>query len=206
MKPPLVPGGDARRPPGPLARVATLAVAAARTVGASRYGALAGRVVLVGAGLLLLAVIGRSALAGAGASAASSPPASAPMSSTPAALTDAGSAGAPPPPPAASDGSQPEATPNGDRVATPATLHAAHGPATPDDPVILNQANVDDLVRLPGVGQKRAIGILAARTRLGRFRQVEDLLKVKGIGRATLRRLRPLVRLDAPPPVDAGST
>jgi hypothetical protein len=30
------------------------------------------------------------------------------------------------------------------------------------------------------------------------------LLKVKGVGRATLKRLRPLVRLD-PPPQDAGS-
>jgi competence protein ComEA len=48
---------------------------------------------------------------------------------------------------------------------------------------------------------------------LGRFRAVEDLLKVKGIGRATLKRLRPLVRLDAPPsptdgtarPPDGGS-
>jgi hypothetical protein len=54
--------------------------------------------------------------------------------------------------------------------------------------------------------------ILALRAQLGRFRAVEDLLKVKGIGRATLKRLRPLVRLDAPPsptgaarPPDAGS-
>jgi competence protein ComEA len=65
---------------------------------------------------------------------------------------------------------------------------------------------MDDLRRLPGIGQKRADAILALRTRLGRFRAIEDLLKVKGIGRATLKRLRPLVRLDPVAPLDAGST
>jgi competence protein ComEA len=58
-------------------------------------------------------------------------------------------------------------------------------------------------MRLPGIGAKRANAIVALRTRLGRFRAVEDLLKVKGIGRATLKRMRPLLRLD-PPAVDAG--
>jgi competence protein ComEA len=43
------------------------------------------------------------------------------------------------------------------------------------------------------------------RAHLGRFRAIEDLLKVKGIGRATLKRLRPLVRLDPPPAPDAGA-
>ena len=70
--------------------------------------------------------------------------------------------------------------------------------ATPDDPVYLNVASREDLRRLPGIGDKRAEAILALRQKLGRFRQVEDLARVKGIGRATLRKLRPLVRLDAP--------
>ena len=60
--------------------------------------------------------------------------------------------------------------------------------------------------RLPGVGEKRANAILALRTRLGRLRAVEDLLKVRGIGRAMLKRLRPLVRLDPKSPPDAGAT
>ncbi len=69
--------------------------------------------------------------------------------------------------------------------------------ATPDDPVDLNTARVDDLRRLPGVGAKRAEAILALRARLpgGRFRHLEDLLKVKGIGRAMIKRIHPLVRL-----------
>ena len=70
--------------------------------------------------------------------------------------------------------------------------------ATPDDPVYLNEATADDLRRLPGIGAKRAAAVLELRRRLGRFKQIEDLLRVRGIGRATLRKLRPLVRLDQP--------
>lgn len=78
--------------------------------------------------------------------------------------------------------------------------------ATSDDPVYVNYASADELRRLPGVGPKRAVAILALRQRLGRFQRVEDLLRVKGIGRATIRKWRPLVRLDAPPvaTADAG--
>jgi competence protein ComEA len=79
--------------------------------------------------------------------------------------------------------------------------------ATAEDPVILNLANTDDLRRLPGIGPKRAEAILALRTKIGRFHNVEELLRVKGIGRATLRRLRPLVRVDpAPAAAPAAST
>jgi competence protein ComEA len=82
--------------------------------------------------------------------------------------------------------------------AATASPPTSRGPASPDDPVFLNSAGIDDLRRLPGIGEKRATAILALRTRLGRLRAIEDLMKVKGIGRATLRRLRPLVRLDGP--------
>jgi len=68
--------------------------------------------------------------------------------------------------------------------------------ATADDPVSLNTASLDDLERLPGIGPKRANAILDLRTKLGRFRQIEDLMRVKGIGRATLKKLRPIVRLE----------
>ena len=160
----------------------------ARVTG-SRFAKPVARVVLAAAGLLLLAFIGRTAVAGAMGPAAS-PEAS--MASTPA---------GPPPStpvipvvPAAASPAPPEAPP------------AAHSQATADDPVILNTATADDLRRLPGIGEKRAEAILALRVRLGgRFRAVEDLLKVKGIGRTTLRRLRPLVRLDPAPQPDGGA-
>jgi competence protein ComEA len=159
------------------------------------------RTLLVAGGLLLLALLGRSTLAGA----------TAPTSATadimgtaipPAVLASATqvAADAAPPPPVATPAG--EAAPAGPRSQSLA-------PATPEDPVFLNQANADDLRRLPGIGQKRALAILTLRTKVGRFRQVEDLMRVKGIGRATLKKLRPLVKLDLPAPspaADAGPT
>ena len=71
---------------------------------------------------------------------------------------------------------------------------------TDDGKVILNLASTEDLRRLPGVGQKRAEAILALRTRLGRFKQVSDLLRVKGIGVRGLKKIMPKVVLDAPKP------
>jgi competence protein ComEA len=163
----------------------------ARVVG-SRFAKPIARVAAVVAGLFLLAFIGKTAVASA---VMPVPGTDAPASLVPPAPS------APPPVVAPS---APAATP----TPSPAgpSPPAGGAQATADDPVFLNTAGVDDLRRLPGIGEKRAEAILALRTRLGgRFRAVEDLLKVKGIGRATLRRLRPLVRLDPPPPAaDAG--
>jgi competence protein ComEA len=76
------------------------------------------------------------------------------------------------------------------------TATTARGRATPDDPVYLNEAGAEELRRLPGVGAKRAEAILAHRRHVGRFSRVEDLLRVKGIGRGTLKKWRPLVRFE----------
>lgn len=83
-------------------------------------------------------------------------------------------------------------------AAATAPPHARGARATADDPVYLNEATIDDLERLPGIGDKRARAILDLRTKLGRFRQIEELMRIKGIGRATLRKIRPLVRLERP--------
>jgi competence protein ComEA len=76
-----------------------------------------------------------------------------------------------------------------------------HDRATPEHPVFINDATLEDLERLPGIGPKKAAGILQLRARLGRFRRVEDLMRVKGIGAKAIIKLRPVVRLDGP--VDA---
>ena len=73
------------------------------------------------------------------------------------------------------------------------TASTTQGPsvAAPDTRVVdLNKATAAELETLPHVGPKRAEAILAMRAKVGRFRNVEDLLKVKGIGRGTLKRMR----------------
>jgi competence protein ComEA len=64
--------------------------------------------------------------------------------------------------------------------------------------VNLNTATAAELERLPRIGPARAQAILALRAKLTRFSKVEQLLRVKGIGRATFRKLRPLLALDGP--------
>ena len=76
---------------------------------------------------------------------------------------------------------------------------------TADGKVILNAASAGELTRLPGIGQRRAEAIVELRTRLKRFRRVQDLLRVKGIGPRSLKRLMPHMVLDEPAPAaDAG--
>jgi competence protein ComEA len=68
---------------------------------------------------------------------------------------------------------------------------------TADGKVAINHATEADLRRLPGVGATRAKAILALRDKLGgHFKRPEDLLRVKGIGRKSLARLRPLLVID----------
>jgi competence protein ComEA len=69
---------------------------------------------------------------------------------------------------------------------------------TADGKVILNLASATELTKLPGVGMKRAEAIVALRTKLKRFRQPTDLLRVKGIGPRGLKRMLPHLVLDAP--------
>jgi competence protein ComEA len=158
----------------------------ARVVG-SRFAKPVARVTLAAAGLLLLAFIGKTAVAGALAAAPVAATSAAAAPGAPASAPTSLPLPAPAPPPAPAPAADP--------------APASRTRATADDPVILNTATVDDFRRLPGVGEKRATAALAVRMRLGgRFHTVDDLLKVKGIGRTTLRRLRPLVRLDPPPP------
>ena len=73
---------------------------------------------------------------------------------------------------------------------TPRTPCAAT-PSSQDTPIDLNAATAAMLVKLPGIGPARARAIIELRQRIGRFRRVSQLLRVRGIGRATLRRLIP---------------
>lgn len=59
----------------------------------------------------------------------------------------------------------------------------------------LNTATAAQLDALPGVGPSIAAAIVEHRTRNGRFRSVDDLLDVPGIGPAKLGVIRPLVRV-----------
>jgi len=150
------------------ARVAMTTLA--RALVAARWTKPVARALAACAGLVLLAAIGRSALAGDPSGEAKAVPSEAPAPS-------------------------PSPTPIPTPIPTPGPTPTPSPSAA--EPIVLNEASVEDFQRLPGIGPKKAQAIVALRQRMGRFRQVEDLMKVKGIGRTTIKRLRPLVRVDA---------
>ncbi len=63
------------------------------------------------------------------------------------------------------------------------------------DRLDLNEATVEALQALPGVGPVLAARIVERRVARGPFRRVEELQEVKGIGRKRVEQLRPWVRV-----------
>lgn len=62
-------------------------------------------------------------------------------------------------------------------------------------PLDLNTATVDQLDALPGIGPATAEAIISYRQQHGRFRSVEELVEVRGIGESKLAALRSRVRV-----------
>ncbi|HEY9855312.1 MAG TPA: ComEA family DNA-binding protein [Stenomitos sp.] len=69
---------------------------------------------------------------------------------------------------------------------------AASRPASPFD---LNTATAEQLDSLPGIGPSIAGDIVGYRKQHGRFRSLDELREVAGIGESRLRRLKPLLKV-----------
>lgn len=65
----------------------------------------------------------------------------------------------------------------------------------PAHSVSLNRANVQELSSLPGIGEATAKRIIADRRVHGRFKKVEDLCRVKGIGKKKLASIKRYLRV-----------
>lgn len=75
-------------------------------------------------------------------------------------------------------------------------------PATcpPADPVDLNTASAADLEALPGIGPVTAARIVVDRDERGPYRTLDELIRVDGIGPATVEGLRARARTSPPAP------
>lgn len=161
----------------------------------SAWGPLVGKGALAIAGFVVLALVGSGRIGGSGARIGIAEAAAATVSaSASAAIVAAPAASASA---SATTSTSTTTTGGGETVDAGAGDGGDAGAAvTAEGKVAINRANEQDLRRLPGIGATRAKAILALRERLGRFRRPEDLLRVKGIGRRMLGRLRPLLIIE----------
>jgi competence protein ComEA len=60
-------------------------------------------------------------------------------------------------------------------------------------PINLNTASKEELMQLPGIGEKRAQDIIDYRTRRGSFKKKTDLMNVYGIGEGIYDKIKDLV-------------
>ena len=87
----------------------------------------------------------------------------------------------------------PTSTPRVRSEAPPRRAAAPPKNTPPVQPVDINRANEDELRVLPGIGGVLAARIVEAREREGPFASLDDLRRVRGLGRAKRERLASVI-------------
>lgn len=58
----------------------------------------------------------------------------------------------------------------------------------------INKASMEELIKLPGIGQVKAGDIISFREKNGKFKNIDDIILVKGIGQATFDKIKELIK------------
>lgn len=65
-----------------------------------------------------------------------------------------------------------------------------------DRSIDINKAGIQLLKTLPGIGEKTAQNIISLREKRGRFRNISELLDVKGIGNSKFNKIKKFIFID----------
>ena len=60
----------------------------------------------------------------------------------------------------------------------------------------LNKAGISDLVKLPGIGEKTAEKIIQLRNERGKFKRIEELMDIKGIGEVKFNKIKKFLYIE----------
>ena len=60
----------------------------------------------------------------------------------------------------------------------------------PEKSLNINNASINDFTKLPGIGEKTAGNIISFREKISKFKKLEDILKVKGIGTSKFNKIK----------------
>lgn len=80
--------------------------------------------------------------------------------------------------------------------------HSAQDTAFPGFPVDINSADVEELMKVPGIGPKTARRIVEKRAETGGFRSINELTGVQRIGRVRLDSIRRYITVNAVRPAE----
>ena len=61
--------------------------------------------------------------------------------------------------------------------------------------VDLNTASLEELITLSGVGKKKAAAIIEYRAKHGKFKSIDELTNVEGLGDKTLKKLKDYIKV-----------
>lgn len=66
-------------------------------------------------------------------------------------------------------------------------------PAVKSAKININTAGAEELEKLPRVGEKTAQRIIEYRQKNGKFKRIEDIMKIKGIGEKTFKKMEDMI-------------
>ena len=90
------------------------------------------------------------------------------------------------------DGSAIQLIPTDLKIIDGPSAHSAYRD-TVTGKVNINTASKEELMTIPGIGEKTAQNILSHRQKYGKFYSVDELLKISGIGEQALQKMRPYI-------------